>query len=63
IDGVSFARTFIQGGTFGLDGIHPNARGYAVVANQIISVINSTYGSTLPQADITKYKAVLFPNF
>ncbi|HSY77327.1 MAG TPA: SGNH/GDSL hydrolase family protein, partial [Bacteroidia bacterium] len=63
IDGVSFARTFIQGGTFGLDGIHPNARGYAVVANQIISAINSTYGSTLPQADITKYKAVIFPNF
>jgi len=63
IDGVTFQRTFIQGGTFGLDGIHPNARGYAIVANQIISVINSQYGSTLPMVDITKYKGVFFPNF
>jgi len=63
IDGISFTRTFIQGGTFGLDGIHPNARGHAVVANQIIMAINATYQSTLPMVDLTKYKAVTFPTF
>lgn len=33
---------------FSLDGVHPNARGYAVIANEIIKVINSHYHSNLP---------------
>lgn len=33
---------------FSLDGIHPNARGYAVVTNEIIKVINKFYGAKLP---------------
>ncbi len=34
---------------FSLDGVHPNARGYAVVANEIIKVINDYYNAKLPQ--------------
>ncbi len=63
VDGISFNRQFIQGGCFGLDGIHPNARGYALVANQFISAINSFYGATIPPADVTKYKGVIFPTY
>jgi lysophospholipase L1-like esterase len=33
---------------FSLDGVHPNARGYAVIANEIIKVINAKYKSNLP---------------
>ena len=33
---------------FSLDGVHPNARGYAVITNEIIKVINSYYNSNLP---------------
>lgn len=33
---------------FSLDGVHPNARGYAVIANEIIKVINQHYGSKMP---------------
>jgi lysophospholipase L1-like esterase len=33
---------------FSLDGVHPNARGYALVANEIIKVINEHYHSKLP---------------
>ncbi len=33
---------------FSLDGVHPNARGYAVITNEIIKVINSHYNSNLP---------------
>ena len=33
---------------FSLDGVHPNARGYAVIANEIIKVINKHYKSNLP---------------
>ena len=33
---------------FSLDGVHPNARGYAVITNEIIKVINRHYKSKLP---------------
>ncbi|CAM3817088.1 MULTISPECIES: G-D-S-L family lipolytic protein [Flavobacterium] len=33
---------------FSLDGVHPNARGYAVITNEIIKVINQHYGSKMP---------------
>jgi lysophospholipase L1-like esterase len=33
---------------FSLDGVHPNARGYAVIANEIIKVINTHYKANLP---------------
>ena len=33
---------------FSLDGVHPNARGYAVITNEIIKVINAHYKSNLP---------------
>jgi hypothetical protein len=33
---------------FSLDGVHPNARGYAVITNEIIKVINQHYHSNLP---------------
>jgi lysophospholipase L1-like esterase len=36
---------------FSLDGVHPNARGYAVIANEVIKVINSFYHSKLPLVD------------
>ncbi len=33
---------------FSLDGVHPNARGYAVIANEIIKVINRHYNANIP---------------
>ena len=33
---------------FSLDGVHPNARGYAVIANEILKVINTHYKSNIP---------------
>lgn len=33
---------------FSLDGVHPNARGYALVTNEIMKVINKHYKSNLP---------------
>jgi lysophospholipase L1-like esterase len=34
---------------FSLDGVHPNARGYAFVANEVMNVIEQHYGAKLPQ--------------
>lgn len=33
---------------FSLDGVHPNARGYALIANEILKVINRHYNAKLP---------------
>ena len=33
---------------FSLDGVHPNARGYAIIANEIIKVINREFKANLP---------------
>jgi hypothetical protein len=38
-------------GIFGLDGVHPNMYGHAVLANELIKSINSKYGITLGLVD------------
>ena len=43
-----FSTATISTVLFSLDGVHPNARGYAVVANEIIKVINEYYNAKLP---------------
>ena len=35
----------VMGGAFSLDGVHPTARGYALIANQFMKAIDATYGS------------------
>ena len=60
-NGVKYTASFITGGTFSLDGVHPNGRGYAIIANTFIDAINKTYGSTLPWVDINAYSGVTFP--
>ncbi|WP_330443685.1 G-D-S-L family lipolytic protein [Flavobacterium sp. C4GT6] len=43
-----FSTSALNTTVFSLDGVHPNARGYAMVANEIIKVINSYYNAKLP---------------
>lgn len=53
-DGQVYTADYFQGTgnmnrvLFSLDGVHPNARGYAFVANEIIKVINEHYKAHLP---------------
>jgi len=60
-NGVDFNTTFVQGGTFSLDGVHLTPRGYAIVANEIIRTINSYYKSSVPTVDVNKYSGLKFP--
>lgn len=48
--------TYVTGGAFSLDGIHPSARGYALIANEFTRAINAKYGSTLKQVDLGQYQ-------
>ena len=52
---------FVSGNIFSLDGVHPTPRGYALVANEIIKVINAKYSAAVPQVSATNYRGVLFP--
>ena len=52
--------TFVTGGMFSLDGVHPSPRGYAFIANKFIEAINAKYGSNLRGVNIGDYP-ILFP--
>ncbi|MFA6152049.1 MAG: SGNH/GDSL hydrolase family protein [Chitinophagaceae bacterium] len=60
-NGVTYSPTFVSGGAFSLDGVHLTPRGYALIANQIISAINSKYAARISSVDVNKYDGVLFP--
>ncbi|PWB22205.1 G-D-S-L family lipolytic protein [Flavobacterium sp. HTF] len=51
----SLTSTYVTGGAFSLDGIHPSARGYALIANIFVDAINAKYGSTLRHVDLATY--------
>lgn len=61
VNGVNNTAGFVSGNLFSLDGVHPTPRGYAVVANEMIKVINSTYGAKVPTVNPTEYRGVKFP--
>lgn len=59
IDGSVLSSTFVSGGAFSLDGVHPTPRGYAYTANRIIQAINRTYNSTIPTVAPGSYTTVI----
>jgi lysophospholipase L1-like esterase len=49
---------FATGGFFSLDGIHPTARGYAVLSNKIIDAINAGFNANVYKVDAGSYPTV-----
>ena len=60
-NGVSNSAAFVTGNVFGLDGVHPTPRGYALIANEWLRVINNYYGSSVPGVNANDYRGVLLP--
>lgn len=60
-NGVSMSAKFVSGGAYSLDGIHFNEKGNALLANEFIKSINSTYKSRIPQVDSNAFNSTLFP--
>ncbi len=48
-------------GAFSLDGVHPNARGQAYIANKFIEAINKKWASTIPSCNPNDYPPNDFP--
>jgi hypothetical protein len=48
-------------GIYSEDGVHPNSRGYAFLANVFISAINTKFGATVPLVNLSRYGATGLP--
>ncbi len=53
-DGIVFTTTFVTGGLFSLDGVHPTSRGQGIIANEFIKVINAKWGASIPLVNISQ---------
>lgn len=49
---------YATGGAFSLDGVHPTARGYAVMANRIIDAINTGFNASIPTVNPGDYSTI-----
>jgi len=58
MDGLTTTSTYATGGAFSLDGVHPSPRGYAIISNLMLQVINSQFGSNLPQINTKDFTGV-----
>lgn len=63
-NGTIYTANYFGGGPtefkvlFSLDGVHPNARGYSVIANEVIKVINAHYKAKLPLLNPNNYPGI-----
>lgn len=60
-DGVDYSTEFVTGGLFSLDGVHPNSRGYAIIANAHIDAINAHFDANIPKVNVNDYEGIKFP--
>ncbi|MCD8417178.1 G-D-S-L family lipolytic protein [Tenacibaculum finnmarkense genomovar finnmarkense] len=60
-DNYNMTTSFVTGGLVSLDGVHLTARGYALMANEMLKAIDKTYGSNFESATNGLAKAADFP--
>lgn len=58
VDGVNLTPDFAPSGVLSTDGVHPNPRGNALVANGMIGVIEAGFGATLPRVNVLNQPSV-----
>lgn len=56
--GIRLAPDFSPNGVFSTDGVHPNHRGNALLANDFIEVIESAFGATIPKVNVLNLPSV-----
>ena len=52
IGGIHYSETFLTGGIFSYDAVHPTALGYAYIANVFLEAINEKFGGDIPPVDL-----------
>lgn len=59
VEGHLLRPDFAPNGVFSTDGVHPNPRGHAIVANLIIDALNASKGATIPKVNVTALRGIL----
>lgn len=59
VNGTILKPDFSPDGVFSTDAVHPNPRGNALIANEILKTIEVKFGATLPRVDILSYPSVV----
>lgn len=59
VSGTTLMPTFGPDGVFSTDAVHPNARGYALISNEIITTIETAFGASLPRATVLNYPSIV----
>ncbi|WP_299366007.1 G-D-S-L family lipolytic protein [Winogradskyella sp.] len=63
--GLVLTSDLVTGGAFSLDGVHPNSRGYALIANEMLKAIDLAYGSNFEASgnlvDVSTYNTNYSP--
>jgi lysophospholipase L1-like esterase len=57
VGGIRYTSSFLSGGIFSYDGVHPTDMGYAIVANEWIGLMNAN-GGALDEVDLLPYTGV-----
>ena len=52
--------SFITGGLFSYDGVHPSNMGQAIIANYAINALNAKYGSSIKNVELNKISGMKF---
>ncbi|WP_462248388.1 SGNH/GDSL hydrolase family protein [Ekhidna sp.] len=58
---LSLSTTELYNSVWSTDGVHPNGRGAALIANEIIKAINETYGASIPEVNPLDYAPINAP--
>ena len=65
-NGLILTSDLVTGGAFSLDGVHPNSRGYAFIANEMLKALDVTYGSNFEASgnlvDVSTYNTNYSPS-
>ncbi len=59
VDGVTLQPDFGPNGVFSTDAVHPNPRGNAIIANEILKTIETKFGATLPRVSVLNYPGIV----
>lgn len=60
IGGITLTTTFLTGGIFSADGVHPSQIGHAIIADEFIKALNAATGSNYEEPDFSE--ALFTPN-
>lgn len=59
VEGHLLRPDFAPNGVFSTDGIHPNPRGQAIIANLIIDALNTSKGAAIPRVNVTALRGII----